>query len=228
MIGQQPKSIGYTQDNNQQAHSYCTFQYPCWQELLTKTPKMLFNWQQKLTSHQGTSQHWETTDAWKTNTQQTIRWMTITTSLEWFLHLQVTLMAPYGYLKWLQRILLSLLADLPQRRGDRCFSETSALLFITTWNDYNLHQSPLSSHTKSQILNSYITSGMGNPNKQHGNKLASQSDIESTGQEWKMSYQYFNRRGSSGFYLIYVKGLALSTGNASCLLSTNTLLSCEK
>jgi hypothetical protein len=68
-------------------------------------------------------------------------------------------------------------------------------------------------------------SGMGNPNKQHGNKLANQSDIECTGQEWKMSYQYFNRRGSSGkLNLIYVKGLALSTGNASCLLSTNTLL----
>jgi hypothetical protein len=52
-----------------------------------------------------------------------------------FLHLQALLTTSYGYLQWLQRILLSLLADLPQSRVDRCFSETSGLLFIAALND---------------------------------------------------------------------------------------------
>jgi len=97
-------------------------------------PKMFCNWQQKVNSHHGKYQYWETTGAGKTNIQTTIMWKTIT-SREWVLHLQALLTTSYGYLQWLQRILLSLLTDLPQSRVDRCFSETSALLFITAWND---------------------------------------------------------------------------------------------
>jgi hypothetical protein len=179
---------------------------------------MFCNWQQKVNSHHGKYQHWETTGAGKTNIQTTIMWKTIT-SREWVLHLQALLTTSYGYLQWLQRILLSLLTDLTQSRVDRCFSETSALLFITAWNDLTIYQRPLSSHMshKSWILTSQVR----------------QRDLTRnmvTILPYNFSCIYFKRRGSCPkLNLVYdVKGLALSTGNASCLLSTTTLLLCEK